>query len=79
MGPRTPSPLQSSYSRNDEIDDDDYDGDDDDDDDDDSGREAVGVSHAAPPRFRPLDNGRMGGVHSTGCVGFIGFTMHKSV
>ena len=47
-------------------DDDDYDGDDDDDGDDDSGREAVGVSHAAPPRFRPLDNGRMGGVHSTG-------------
>ena len=55
-------------------DDDDYDGDDDD-----SGREAVGVSHAAPPRFRPLDNGRMGGVHSTGCVGFIGFTIHKSM
>ena len=54
-------------------------GDDDDDDDDDSGREAVGVSHAAPPRFRPLDNGRMGGVHSTGCVGFIGFTIHKSM
>ena len=58
---------------------DDYDGDDDDDDDDDSGREAVGVSHAAPPRFRPLDNGRMGGVHSTGCGGFIGFIIHKSM
>ena len=36
MGPAgTPSPLQSSYSRNDDIDDDDRDGDNDDDGDDD--------------------------------------------
>ena len=42
--------------------------DDDDDDDDDYGRDAVGVSHAAPPRLRPPDNGNLGGATYTSCM-----------
>ena len=38
---------------------------DDNDDDDDDGRDAVGVSHAAPPRLRPPDNGSLGGATYT--------------
>ena len=41
---------------------------DDDDDDDDDGRDAVGVSHAAPPRLRPPDNGNLGGATYTSCI-----------
>ena len=40
----------------------------DDDDDDDYGRDAVGVSHAAPPRLRPPDNGNLGGATYTSCI-----------
>ena len=41
------------------------DDDNDDDNDDDYGRDAVGVSHAVPPRLRPPDNGSLGGATYT--------------
>ena len=43
----------------DDVDDNDNDHDDED------GRDAVGVSHAAPPRLRPPDNGSLGGATYT--------------
>lgn len=55
--------IRSMIANDNDVDDvDDNDNDDgDNDNDDEDGRDAVGVSHAAPPRLRPPDNGNLGG------------------
>ena len=55
------------------------DGDDDGGDDDDYGRDAVGVSHAAPPRLRPPDNGSLGGATYTPLYPPVYCTVHMYI